>query len=266
MRKIFALAGLTAALCGAEVEAEEFAPGTDNSATISMSAGYQDNDLNNGYDFTEGMLARLEGVSAVTFYNDAQLVFKSFFEAGSLRYSDGGGDITAIDAEFSQFYEWAPRWSSFGLNLGAGMDFDCLYETGSYDGVPLASTICSAGPAIDFAIDSEYASFWAGYSIGFGIIGNNVQGHHDLIKHKLKTGIGFHIWPLDIAGHGSFEYNTAAQGKIDRSNLFITAGAFGRLWLDESFALQAGYEHDWTFFDVDNIEGDSFVIGLAARF
>lgn len=267
MKKIAALVPLVTALYAAEAKADEFAPDTDNSATVSLSAGYQDNDLSsNGYDFTDGLQARVEGSSAVAFCNDAQLVLNSFFEVNSLRYSDGNGDNLVLDAEFSQFYEWAPRWGSFGLNIGAGLDFDCMHETGSYDNVPLASTICSAGPALDFAIDSEYAYFGLGYSIGFGLMGNNVQGHNDLIKHKLKAHLGFHLGPLDIAGYGSSEYNIAHEGTINRSSLFITAGALGRLWLDDSFAVQAGYEHGWRYLDVDNTNGDAFSIGAAVRF
>ena len=258
---------LAAASLSADAKADDFVSDTDNAVTVSFEAGYQDNNLARpGTDFTEGLQARGEGSSAVTFHPGAQLVTRGFLELDSLNYSDGNGENLVIDAGISELFEWAHRAENYALNLGGGVDLDCRHETGNYLDVPITKTTCAVGPMIDFMVDSEYVNFGLSYALGFGAIGNNIQGYNDLMKHKLGLNLGSHIGPVDVEAYVLGEYNAAMEGAINRENLFLYGGANTKLWLQENVALQLGYEYLWTYGEQDKVDSNTGRLGFVARF
>ncbi|MFA5887140.1 MAG: hypothetical protein WC852_00305 [Candidatus Nanoarchaeia archaeon] len=266
-------AGLAAILAAASVsasnaKAEDFVPETDDTVTIALTAGYQDNNLEDysSLDFSEGWQLRGQGESAVTFYPGAQLVTRGLLEIDNVNYSDGNGENLVVDTDISELWEWAHRAETYALNLGAGVNFDCRYETGNYLEVPITKTICGAGPMIDFTIDSEYVNFGLNYALDFGTMGNNVQGFNDLMKHKLRLNLGFHLGPVDVEGYVQGEYNTAMEGAINRENLFLYGGTNAKIWVHENVALQAGYEYIWFYGDQDGVDSNTYSLGLVGRF
>lgn len=265
-------AGLAAILAAASLssnaKAEEFVPSTDNAVTISLSAGYQDNNLEDysSIDFSEGSRVRGQGESSVIFTHGALLVTRGMLEIDNVNYSDGNGENLVVDAGLSVLWEWAHRAETYALNLGGGFDFDCRYETGNYLEVPIKKTICGAGPMVDFAIDSEYANFGLSYSFVPGIMGNNIQGYNDLMKHKLRMNLGFHLGPVDVEGYAQGEYNGAMDGTINRENLFLYAGANAKVWFNDNIALQTGYEYLWTYGDQDGLDSNTYSLGFVGRF
>lgn len=266
-------AGL-AAICAAasisasEANADNFVPDTDNAVTVSVSAGYQDNNLEDysSMDFSDGLQLEGQGESAVTFTPGAQLVTRGFLELDFLRYSGGLGSNFIADAGISELWEWSHRAETYALNLGGGVDFDCRYETGNYLEFPITKLICGAGPMFDLAVDSEYVNFGLAYSFIAGTMGNNVQGYNELMKHKLKLNLGFHLGPVDVEGYVQGEYNGAMEGAINRENLFLYTGANAKFWVHENIALQAGYEYLWQYGDQDGLDSNTGKLGIVWRF
>lgn len=257
-----------ASLSAAYAKAEDFVPATDNTITMGLSAGYQDNNFEDysSLDFSEGSQIRGQGESSVIFTPGALLATRGFLEIDNVGYSDGNGENLVVDAGVSALWEWAHRAETYALNLGGGLDFDCRYETGNYLEVPINKTTCGAGPMFDLSIDSEYVNFDLSYSFIPGIIGNNIQGYFGLMKHKLGLGLGFHLGPVDIEGYVHGEYNGAMDGAINRENLFLYGGANAKIWLDEHAALQLGYEYLWQYGDQDGIHSNTYSLGFVARF
>lgn len=257
-----------ASLSAADAKAENFVPDTDNSVTISLSSGYQDNNFADysSMDFSDGVQVRGQGESAVTFYPGAQLVTRGFLEMDDTKYSDGNGSNFVLDADLSELWEWAHRAETYSLNLGGGINFDCRYEIGNYLEIPIEKTTCGAGPMIDLAVDSEYINFDLSYSFVGGITGNNIQGYWDLKKHKLRLGLGFHLGSVDVEGYVLGEYNGAMEGTINRENLFLYGGTNARLWVDEHAAVQLGYEYLWQYGDQEGLDSNTYSLGFVGRF
>ena len=257
-----------ASLSAADARADNFVPDTDNAITVSFSAGYMDNNLADysSMDFSEGLQLKGQGESAVTFYPGAQLVTRGFLELDALNYSDGNGTNFIVDAGISELWEWAHRAETYSLNLGGGLDLDCRHETGNYLGVPIEKTTCGAGLMFDLSVDSEYVNFGLSYSFIAGTIGNNIQGYNDLMKHKLRLNLGFHLGSVDVEGYVLGEYNGAIEGMINRENLFLYGGANAKVWVHDNIALQAGYEYLWQYGDQDGLESNTAQLGIVWRF
>ncbi|MDI6737832.1 MAG: hypothetical protein QME12_04940 [Nanoarchaeota archaeon] len=257
-----------ASLSAADARADDFVPATDNAITIGLSAGYQDNNLADyaSMDFSEGHQIRGQGESAVTFYPGVQLVTRGLLEINNVNYSDGNGKSLVVDAGLSVLWEWAHRAETYAFNIGGGLDFDCRHEAGNYLEVPIEKTTCGAGPMFDLSVDSEYANFGLSYSFVPGITGNNIQGYFDLLKHKLRLGLGFHLGPVDVDGYVQGEYNGAMDGTINRENLFLYGGTNAKVWLNEHAALQLGYEYIWLYGDQDGIDSNTYSLGFVGRF
>jgi hypothetical protein len=257
-----------ASLSAADVKADDFIPATDNTITIGLSAGYQDNNFEDysSLDFSEGRQIRGQGESSVIFTPGALLATRGLLEIDNVNYTDGNGENLVVDAGLSMLFEWAYRAETHSFNLGGGVDFDCRHETGNYLEVPITKTTCGAGPMFDLSVDSEYANFGLSYALDFGTMGNNIQGYNDLMKHKLRLNLGFHLGPVDVEGYVQGEYNGAMEGILNRENLFLYGGTNAKLWLNEHLALKAGYEYIWLYGDQDGLDSNTYSLGFVGRF
>lgn len=266
MAKLKILKSGLAALLAAASMSEAKADGFERPNIISAEAGYRDNNLQNGLDFTEGWHIGINGSAAIDIHTDMQLALGAGAKLSLLEYSDGCGYDRQIEANTSILFEWAPRWDSAAFNLGAGVQFNFIGDYASYENVQLGSLNIGAGPALEAFVGSEWVYAGLNFSTVFGGMGNNVQQYNDLVQYNLGLKLGFHLGPVDIEGYSSMMYNTATEGQINREAVFVHAGANAKFWFGENFGLTLGYDYLHTFADLNRIDGNKFNAGAALRF